>query len=241
MRREHLERDHYDVLWAAYRNRTTLIDTMIRHVDPEIVQDIAMQAQRPAEELFASPHKPVRADPKAPAWKSVLAEVWQAIDTFTTDPGKRNIALPVLKGQAAGSAGATTGSERMEPEPDRWLGSPKREYRTVPAPEPMRWDTSWPIPAPELVRSTLERPLRGLWIDHVPTGVEIATIKLRCRRDGPTQAPGRRLGASHGQETCPRCRARNIGAFRCTKAVVPGARPTAHWCVRTRLGAWPEP
>ena len=71
----------------------------------------------------------------------------------------------------------------MEPEPDRWLGSPKREYRTVPAPEPMRWDTSWPIPAPEVVRSALERPLRGLWIDHVPTGAEIATIKLRCRRD----------------------------------------------------------
>ena len=101
MRREHLERDHYDVLWAAYRNRTTLFDTVIRHVDPEIVQDIAMQAQRPAEELFASPHKPVR-DPKAPAWKSVLAEVWQAIDTFTTDPGKRNIALPVLKGAGGG-------------------------------------------------------------------------------------------------------------------------------------------
>ena len=78
----------------------------------------------------------------------------------------------------------------MEPEPDRWLGSPKREYRAVPAPEPMRWNTSWPIPAPEVVRSALEQPLRGLWIDHVPTGAEIATIKLRCRRDGP-----RRLGA----------------------------------------------
>ena len=55
---------------------------------------------------------------------------------------------------------------------------PKREYRVVPAPAVMHWRTEWPIPAPEVIRDALANGLRGLWIDHVPTGAEIAAMKL---------------------------------------------------------------
>ena len=54
-----------------------------------------------------------------------------------------------------------------------------RGYRVVPAPAVMHWTTNWPIPAPEVVREALTNALMGLWIDHVPTGAEIAAMKLQ--------------------------------------------------------------
>ena len=44
----------------------------------------------------------------------------------------------------------------------------------------MRASTDWPIPAPEVIRATLATPLRGLWVDHVPTGAELAAMDLLC-------------------------------------------------------------
>ena len=59
------------------------------------------------------------------------------------------------------------------------VACPERDYRTVPAPKQMHWETRWPIPAPEVVRAALTKPLRGLWIDHVPSGVELAALNAR--------------------------------------------------------------
>ena len=61
------------------------------------------------------------------------------------------------------------------------VACPERAYRTVPAPEQMHWETHWPIPAPEVVRAALAKPLRGLWIDHVPNGAELAALNVRLR------------------------------------------------------------
>ena len=47
----------------------------------------------------------------------------------------------------------------------------------------MRASTDWPIPAPEVIRATLATPLRGLWVDHVPTGAELAAMDLLCTGD----------------------------------------------------------
>ena len=60
---------------------------------------------------------------------------------------------------------------------------PQRDYAVVPTPGPMQWDTIWPIPAPEVIAKALETPLKGLWVDHVPTGAEIAAMNLGLRRD----------------------------------------------------------
>ena len=62
-----------------------------------------MAAQQDAEVLFsarekAGPDPKAVLDPKAPNWKKVLAEVWQAIDKFTEDPDARKMRLPQLKG-----------------------------------------------------------------------------------------------------------------------------------------------
>lgn len=63
------------------------------------------------------------------------------------------------------------------------IEAPERAYATIPTPEKMRIDTSWPVPAPEVIRVALGNPLRGLWIDHVPTGAEIAASGLQCVRN----------------------------------------------------------
>ena len=108
MMRGHLERDHYDVLWSAYNDRPTLIAAVTSFIDPETLQNIAMSAQRGPDALFKDQNKPVL-DPKAPEWKSVLADVWQAIDTFTTQPGRADMALPKLKGAGGGRKGRIHG------------------------------------------------------------------------------------------------------------------------------------
>ena len=99
LERGHLERDHYDILWAAYHenDRRTLIDAAMHFTTPETVQTIAMEAQQDPEMLFKERDKRVL-DPRAQNWKKVLGEVWQAVDKFTTDPRARNMRLPALKG-----------------------------------------------------------------------------------------------------------------------------------------------
>ena len=99
LERGHLERDHYDILWAAYhgKDRATLIEAAMHFTTPEIVQVIAMEAQQDPEKLFKEPKKRVL-NPKAKDWKKVLGEVWQAVDKFTSDPKARNMRLPALKG-----------------------------------------------------------------------------------------------------------------------------------------------
>lgn len=66
----------------------------------------------------------------------------------------------------------------MDTAPWRLTQCPDRSYRTVPRPRQMRHGTNWPIPAPEVIRAALETPLRGLWIDHVPNGAELAAMDL---------------------------------------------------------------
>ena len=65
-------------------------------------------------------------------------------------------------------------------QPNQWLRCPERPYRTINRPRQMRAQTSWPIPAPEVIREALESPLQGMWIDHVPTGAELAAVGLLC-------------------------------------------------------------
>ena len=60
---------------------------------------------------------------------------------------------------------------------------PAARYALVPAPWPMQWDTTWPIPAPEVIAGALAAPLKGLWVDHIPTRAEIAALNLGLRRD----------------------------------------------------------
>ena len=75
MDRRHLERDHYDVLWAAYHkeDREALIKTVMYFLDPETLRRIAIDAQQDPRVLFEEPRKHVL-DPKAPDWKEVLGE-----------------------------------------------------------------------------------------------------------------------------------------------------------------------
>ena len=60
---------------------------------------------------------------------------------------------------------------------------PRRAYATMSTPQPMRYQTDWPIPSPEVMCQALKTPLRGMWIDHVPSGAEIAAMNLRCVRE----------------------------------------------------------
>ena len=93
----HLERDHYDIVWAAYNDRTTLINAVRRHVSRKVVKRIVAQAQQSPQALVADEEKPVR-NPKAPGWHDVLGDVWKKIEAFTSDAKRANIALPALKG-----------------------------------------------------------------------------------------------------------------------------------------------
>ena len=97
LQRRDLERDHYDLLWAAYKDRETLIGAAIRFSTPEAVQAIALRAQADPNELFNNEKKQVL-EAKAPGWKAVLATVWQAIDAFTTEPKRTRMKLPKLRG-----------------------------------------------------------------------------------------------------------------------------------------------
>ena len=65
LERRDLERDHYDLLWAAYKDRETLIEAAIRFSMPEAVQATALRAQADPDELFKNEKKRVL-DPKAP-------------------------------------------------------------------------------------------------------------------------------------------------------------------------------
>lgn len=96
LRRADLERDHYDVLWAALYDSRTLVEAMEKHVPRRVVQQIARRAQQPAEALFAGQNKPVR-DPKMPEWKGVLPEVWRAIADATENEGEPKIDLRGVK------------------------------------------------------------------------------------------------------------------------------------------------
>lgn len=95
--RQHLERDHYDVLWAAYNDRETLIEAVMHHVEPDSVDEIAADAQENPNILFAQEEKPVL-HPAAPGWKNVLGEVWTGIREFTTNPRATHLELPDLEG-----------------------------------------------------------------------------------------------------------------------------------------------
>ena len=66
----------------------------------------------------------------------------------------------------------------MDTKPTKLTHCPDRGYRTVPRPRQMRCHTQWPIPAPEVIRAAIRTPLRGLWIDHVPTGAQLAAMDL---------------------------------------------------------------
>lgn len=96
MRRADLERDHYDVLWAALYDSRTLVEAMERHVPRRVVHQIALRAQQPAEVLFADQKKPVR-DPKIADWKDMLPEVWRVIDDATGSGEKSKIDLRRVK------------------------------------------------------------------------------------------------------------------------------------------------
>ena len=63
------------------------------------------------------------------------------------------------------------------------FGCPPRNYAVGVAPQESTLDPTWPIPTPEAIRAALKRPFRGMWIDHVPTGAEIAAMKLLCTRN----------------------------------------------------------
>ena len=60
------------------------------------------------------------------------------------------------------------------------FGCPARNYDVVNPPQHSTIPSTWPIPAPAAIREALDTPLQGLWIDHVPTGAEIAAMKLLC-------------------------------------------------------------
>ena len=83
------------------------------------------------------------------------------------------------------------------------VACPERDYRTVPAPKQMHWNTRWPIPAPEVVRAALTKPLRGLWIDHVPSGAELAALNTRPLY-GDAHAGSARSQAGTGRHTAGR-------------------------------------
>ena len=57
------------------------------------------------------------------------------------------------------------------------FGCPARDYAVVPPP-PRAPPWTWPIPAPDVIIQAIDTPLRGLWIDHVPTGAELAAARL---------------------------------------------------------------
>ena len=57
------------------------------------------------------------------------------------------------------------------------FGCPARDYAVVPPP-PKAPPRTWPIPAPDVIIQAIDTPLRGLWIDHVPTGAELAAAGL---------------------------------------------------------------
>ena len=61
-------------------------------------------------------------------------------------------------------------------------GWPERQYATVAAPTNIRYAATDTLPAPAVIRTSLRTPLRGLLIDHVPTGAAIAAIVLRRTR-----------------------------------------------------------
>lgn len=56
--------------------------------------------------------------------------------------------------------------------------APAPDYPTIPAPQCIHHQTQRPFPAPQVMLETIGKPLRGLWIDHVPQGPEIATLRL---------------------------------------------------------------
>ena len=98
LERRDLERDHYDLLWGGIQGPrgTHSGRNPVQHA-AEAVQTTALRAQTDPAELFKNEKKQVL-DPKAPGWKAVLATVWQAIDAFTTEPGRTRMKLPKLRG-----------------------------------------------------------------------------------------------------------------------------------------------
>ena len=58
------------------------------------------------------------------------------------------------------------------------FGCPAKSYEVVSRPKHSTVPPTWPIPAPAVIREALDTPLQRLWIDHVPTGAEIAAMKL---------------------------------------------------------------
>ena len=130
-----------------------------------------MEAQQDPRKLFKERKKHVL-NPRVPDWKKVLGEVWQAVDTFTSEPRARNMRLPALKGtprrrKPRGNGHRHHGPERAEPA-DRTAGRLARHVLdpahqlTALHPDPserccrlgMRlWDTDELIDAREALRS----------------------------------------------------------------------------------------
>ena len=105
---EQLERDHYDILWAAYEHWKTLLKTIRTYTTKDAIRQIATRAQQNPEVLFENQDKPVL-KPKAPEWKSVLAQVWEEIEKSTANQGRQTPRLPKLGGTGGGKKAKTYG------------------------------------------------------------------------------------------------------------------------------------
>ena len=100
-----VERDHYDIVWAACYAQAMLIETVRKLTTPEQIGGIALRAQDPADELFKHEEKPV-VEPKMENWKERVAGTWRAIATIAGNPNETRLALPPI------TAGTTTGQSQ---------------------------------------------------------------------------------------------------------------------------------
>ena len=105
---EQLERDHYDIVWAAYKEWKTLLKTIRSYTTKDAVRRIAARAQQNPEVLFENQEKPVL-KPKAPGWNGVLAQVWEEIERSTANPERKTVRLPKLRGAGGGKTVKTYG------------------------------------------------------------------------------------------------------------------------------------
>ena len=99
MSRQHHERDHYDILYAAYRHWTLFVQSMQCFGKPQALHAIVLESQDAPDKLFMRTQKPVL-DPVAPQWKDVLAPFWRAVESTITGTRRTPAALPRLTGMS---------------------------------------------------------------------------------------------------------------------------------------------
>lgn len=91
--RRDLERDHYDLVWAAYHDPERLKEAVKGFTTVRQLTEIARRAQKDPERVFENEEKPVR-EPKAPEWKNMLGPVWQTIARLHDTPAGQPLTLP---------------------------------------------------------------------------------------------------------------------------------------------------